>query len=118
MTAGFATNELIFNCEAVTTVTVSAAVFEPFALVAVSVYLVVAAGLTLTDPVAELEENPPGLIEIFVVFFVVQLRVLLAPSRIFAGLALNELIIGFGGTVTVTFTIFVTVPALFLALRV
>jgi hypothetical protein len=37
MIAGFAVKELIFNCEAVTTVTASVAVLVPFALVAVSV---------------------------------------------------------------------------------
>ena len=37
MIAGFATNELILSCDAVTTVTVSTAVLEPFALLAVSV---------------------------------------------------------------------------------
>jgi hypothetical protein len=37
MIAGFAMNELIFSCEAVTTVTVSVAVLVPFGLVAVSV---------------------------------------------------------------------------------
>jgi hypothetical protein len=36
MIAGLAANEWIFSCEAVTTVTVSEAVFDPFALVAVS----------------------------------------------------------------------------------
>jgi hypothetical protein len=80
--------------------------------------VVVAVGLTLTDPVSELDLNPPGLIEMLVEFMVTQLSVLLEPSRIFGGLALNELIVGLGGTVTVTFTVFVTVPALFLALRV
>ena len=53
-----------------------------------------------------------------VVLLVTQLSVVLAPSRIFGGLALNELMIGFGGAVTITFTVAVTVPALFLALRV
>jgi hypothetical protein len=118
MIAGFATNELIFNCEAVTTVTVSVAVLEPFALVAVIVYVVVALGLTLTVPVSELDLNPPGLIEMLVVLVVTQLSVLFEPSKILGGLALNELIIGFGGTVSVTFTVFVTVPALFFACRV
>jgi hypothetical protein len=66
--------------------------------------VVVAVGLTLTDPVSELEENPPGLIVTLVVLVVAQLSVLLEPFRILGGLALNELIIGFGGAVTVTVT--------------
>jgi hypothetical protein len=36
MIAGFAVNELILSCAGVTTVTVSVAVFDPFAFVAVS----------------------------------------------------------------------------------
>jgi hypothetical protein len=80
--------------------------------------VVVAVGLTFIDPVSELEENPPGLIEMLVVLVVAQLSVLLEPSRILGGLALNELIIGFSGAVTITFSVFATVPALFLALRV
>jgi hypothetical protein len=80
--------------------------------------VVVSVGPTLTDPVAELDEKLPGLIEMLVVLLDAQLSVLLEPSRIFAGLALNELIVGFGGAVTITFTVAVTVPSLFLAFRV
>jgi len=118
MIAGFAVNELILSCAGVTTVTVSVAVFDPFAFVAVSLYAVVAVGLTLTDPIAEPDEKPPGLMAMLVASVVSQASVLLVPSRIFGGLALNEWIIGFCGTVTITFAVFVTVPALFVALSV
>jgi hypothetical protein len=80
--------------------------------------VVVAVGLTLTEPVSELDENLPGLIEMLVVLLVTQLSVVLAPSTILVGVALNEPIVGFGGGVTITFTVLVTVPALFVAFRV
>ena len=53
-----------------------------------------------------------------VVLLVTQLSVVLAPSTIVIGVALNEPIVGFGGAVTITFAVAVTVPALFVAFSV
>jgi len=67
---------------------------------------VVAVGLTLVEPLAEVEVKEPGEIAILVAPEVVQLRVLLEPELMLVGLAVNELIVGllelFVFTVTVT----------------
>jgi hypothetical protein len=68
--------------------------------------VVVADGLTLVEPVAEMEVKDPGEIAIVVAPDVVQLRVLLDPELMLIGLAVKELIVGllelFVFTVTVT----------------
>ena len=68
--------------------------------------MVVADGLTLVEPVAEMEVKDPGEIAIVVAPDVVQLRVLLDPELMLIGLAVKELIVGllelFVFTVTVT----------------
>jgi hypothetical protein len=56
--------------------------------------MVVAVGLTLVEPVAEVDVKVPGEIEIFDAPVVDQLSVLLEPDFMVAGLALNEVIIG------------------------
>lgn len=117
MIGGLAVNAVIFSLP-VTTVTIVVAVFEPFALLAVSLYVVVASGLTFKDPVAELDENPTGLIETAVALLADQMSVVLSPGAIFGALAVNEVIFGIGGAVTATFTVAVTVPELFSALNV
>jgi hypothetical protein len=91
---GLALNELMVGVPAALIVTVAVDVTEPDALVAVSVYIVVAVGLTLVDPLADIEVNPPGEIEIVVAPLAVQLRVLLAPELMLAGLAPKEVIVG------------------------
>jgi hypothetical protein len=55
---------------------------------------VVAVGLTLVDPLAEVEVNEPGVIEMLVAPVVVQLNALLEPEEMVVGLALKELIAG------------------------
>jgi hypothetical protein len=68
--------------------------------------VVVAVGLTLVEPVAEMEVKDPGEMAIVVAPDVVQLRVLLDPELMLIGLAVKELIVGllelFVFTVTVT----------------
>jgi hypothetical protein len=75
----------------------------------------VASGLTSVDPLAALSVIPPGLIERVVAPDVVQLSVLASPSEIPVGLAVNELIVGRFGLVTVTVTVAVTDPEVFVA---
>ena len=92
---GFATNEAIVGLLAeAATVTVAALVTEPALFVAVSVYAVVTDGVTLAEPLAAGEVNPPGLIAMLVALFETQLSVLLAPALMLAGFATNELIVG------------------------
>lgn len=70
----------------------------------------VAVGLTLVEPLADVEVNEPGEIEIVVAPFVAQLSVALVPELTVAGFAVNETIDGMeplpGGVLTV-----VAVPA-------
>jgi hypothetical protein len=51
-------------------------------------------GLTLVEPLADEEPNPPGEIEIEVAPVVVQLSVLLAPESVLVGFAVKEPIEG------------------------
>jgi hypothetical protein len=94
MLVGLAVKELITGVLAAFTVTVTVAVVEPGLLAAVSVYVVVAAGLTLVEPLAKVEVNVPGVIAMLATPVVVQLRVLLAPELISVGFAAKELIAG------------------------
>jgi hypothetical protein len=55
---------------------------------------VVAVGLTLVEPVAEVDVNVPGEIEILDAPVVDQLSVLLVPDFMLAGLAVKEVIVG------------------------
>ncbi len=67
--------------------------------------MVVAVGLTLVEPVADVDVKLPGVIAIEVAPLVDQLRLLLEPELTLAGLAENELIVGLlpeAFTVTVT----------------
>ena len=77
------------------TVTFAAAVAGPEALVAVSVYVVVAVGLTVVEPLADVAVKVPGVMAIPVAPAVAQLSVLLEPEAMLAGLAVKELIVGF-----------------------
>jgi hypothetical protein len=120
MLAGFAVNELIDGLEATAvTVTVAVVVTEPAAFVAVIVYVVVAVGLTLVEPLACDEVKLPGVMLMLVAPLVDQLRVLLEPEVMLAGLAVNELIVGLdAAAVTVTVEALVTEPAAFVAVIV
>jgi hypothetical protein len=87
-------------------------------LVAVSVYVVVAVGFTLVEPLALLDVNDPGPIAMLVASLVVQFRVLLEPALILAGFALKELIVGLLAAFTDTVAIAVADPAAFVAVNV
>jgi hypothetical protein len=78
----------------------------------------VASGLTSVDPLALVGVMSPGLIERVVAPDVVQLSVLALPSEIPVGLAVNELIVGRFGLVTVTVTVAATDPEVFVAVSV
>lgn len=92
--AGFAANELIVGLLCAFTVIVTVAVTDKVAFVAVSVYVVVAVGLTLVVPVAEVEVRFPGEMLMLVALLVDQLNVLLSPALTLVGLAANEAIVG------------------------
>lgn len=101
------------------TVTFAVEVVEPVAFVAVSVYVVVAVGLTLVEPLAEVEVKLPGVIARLLAPVVDQLRLLLEPELILVGLAENELIAGlFAAGFTVTVTVNVDDPTEFVAVKV
>ena len=99
-----------------TTVTVTVAVTDPEPLVAVSVYVVVVVGLTLVEPLANVDVNVPGVMATLVAPPVDQLSVLLAPELMLVRLAVNELITG--RFVTVTVTAAVVDPAALVAVKV
>jgi flagellar biosynthesis protein FliR len=79
---------------------------------------VVAVGLTLVEPLAEVEVKLPGVIAILVAPAETQLKVLLEPEEMLAGVALKELIDGLLAAVTVTVTVEVADPAAFVAVSV
>lgn len=98
--------------------TVAVAVTEPDALDAVRVYVVVDAGLTLVEPLADVEVKVPGVMVILVAPVVTQLNPLLEPELMLVGLAVNELMVGFDGVVTVTVAVAVVEPDGFVAVSV
>ena len=56
--------------------------------------MVVAVGLMLVEPLADVEVNVPGVIAILVAPAAAQLSVLLAPELMLVGFAAKELIVG------------------------
>ena len=80
----------------------------------------VALGLTLVDPLADVEVNEPGVMARLVAPEVVQLNVLLEPEVTLVGLAVKEPMAGLLPplALTVTVTVAVTEPAEFIAVRV
>ena len=94
MLVGLAVKELIAGLLAGFTVTVSVDVDEPTAFVAVNVYVVVAAGLMLVEPLAEAEVNVPGVMAMLVAPIAVQFSSLLVPELMVAGFAVNDVIAG------------------------
>jgi hypothetical protein len=99
------------------TVTFAVAVFEPAPFVAVSVYVVVDEGPTVVEPLALVDVNVPGVMPIFVAPDVTQLNVLVWPELMFAGSAVNELIMGTLAATSVTVAVAVTEPAAFVAVK-
>jgi hypothetical protein len=100
------------------TVTIAVEVVEPEASLAVSVYVVVAVGLTLVEPFADVDVNVPGVMAILAAPLVVQLSVLLEPESMLAGLAVKELIVGLLPALIVTVCVEVTEPAALVAVSV
>ncbi len=78
----------------------------------------VAVGLTLVEPLANVDEKVPGVMAIALAPVVDQLSVLAAPEVILAGLAVKETMIGLFVDVTVTVTVDVAEPAAFAAVNV
>jgi hypothetical protein len=74
--------------------------------------VVVEAGLTLVEPVADVEVKVPGAMAIEVAPVVDQLRELLEPELMLVGLAEKEFMVGLAGAgETVTVVVMVTEPA-------
>ena len=80
--------------------------------------MVVAAGLTLVEPVADEDVKVPGAMAMLVAPDVAQFSVLLEPEVILAGLAVKELMTGLLGEVTVTVAVDVAEPAPLVAVSV
>jgi hypothetical protein len=80
--------------------------------------VVVAVGLTLVEPLADVDVKVPGVMAMLVAPVVVQLSVLLEPELILVGLAVNELMVGSLGVVTVTVAVDVVEPVAFVAVSV
>ncbi len=80
--------------------------------------MVVADGLTLVDPLADVEVNTPGVIARLVAPVVAQFSVLLEPEGMVLGLAVKELITGLLAVFTVTVRVDVVEPAALVAVRV
>jgi hypothetical protein len=80
--------------------------------------VVVAIGLTLVDPLGDVEVNVPGVMAILVAPVVAQISVLLDPEVMFVGLAVKELITGLLADFTVTVATDVAEPAALVAVSV
>jgi hypothetical protein len=80
--------------------------------------VVVAVGLTLVEPLADVEVNVPGVMAILVAPLVAQLSVLLEPEVIVVGLAANALIVGLLAAFTLTSCVELTEPAASVAVSV
>lgn len=78
----------------------------------------VAAGVTLVEPLADVEVKVPGVMAIVAAPMVVQLSVLLEPEAMFVGLAVKELIVGVAVVFTVTVRIDVVEPEALVAVSV
>jgi hypothetical protein len=80
--------------------------------------VVVAVGLTLVEPLADIDVNVPGVMAMLVAPIVAQVSVLLEPEVMLVGLAVKELIVGPLGVFTVTVTVAVVDPSGFVAVSV
>lgn len=81
--------------------------------------MVAVVGLTLVEPVADVEVNAPGVIARLVAPVVVQLRVEADPEVMLVGFAVKELMTGLLSPVfTVTVAVAVTDPAVSVAVSV
>lgn len=75
-------------------------------------------GLTVVEPVAEVEVKVPGVIAIEAALEVVQLSLLLVPELTLLGLAIKLPMLGDPGACTVTVAVAVTDPAALMAFSV
>ena len=75
-------------------------------------------GLTLVEPFADVDVKVPGVMAMLVAPVVVQLRALLEPEVMLAEFAVNELMVGLVGVVTVTVSVEVVEPAALVAVSV
>jgi hypothetical protein len=80
--------------------------------------VVVAVGLTLVEPLVDVDVNVPGVMAILVAPVVAQVSVLLEPEAMLVGLAVKELIVGPLDVFTVTVTVAVVDPSGFVAVSV
>jgi flagellar biosynthesis protein FliR len=80
--------------------------------------VVVAVGLTLVDPLADVDVNVPGVMAMLLAPLVAQLNVLLEPEAMFVGLAVKELMAGLLAGFTVTVSVEVVEPAALAAVSV
>jgi hypothetical protein len=71
--------------------------------------VVVAVGLTLVEPLADVDVNVPGVMAMLVAPIVTQFSVLLEPEVMLVGLAVKELMLGLPGVFAVTVTVAVDV---------
>ena len=78
----------------------------------------VAVGLTLVEPLVDVDVNVPGVMAILVAPVVAQFSVLPEPEGILVGLAVKELIVGLLSAVTVTVSVDVVEPAASVAVSV
>jgi hypothetical protein len=79
---------------------------------------VVAVGLTLVEPVADVEVNVPGVMARLVAPVVAQLRVLLEPDVMLVGFAVKDVMTGLVGALMVMVSDEVDEPAALVAVRV
>ena len=95
MLPGLAENEWTTGLlPAAFTVMVIIFVEEPAVFVAVNVYVIVAVGLTLVDPLARVDVKVPGIIAILAAPLVAQFSVVLAPAFMVVSVAPNDEIAG------------------------
>jgi hypothetical protein len=80
--------------------------------------MVVAVGLTLVEPLADVDVKVPGVMAMLVASVVPQLSVLLEPELMVVGLAVKELMVGLPGLVTVTVSVDVADPTALVAVSV
>jgi hypothetical protein len=79
---------------------------------------VVAAGLTVVEPVADVEVKVPGVMAMVVAPVVTQLNVLLAPELMLVGFAVKDVMVGLASAAMVTVAVAVIEPAVLVAVRV
>jgi hypothetical protein len=79
----------------------------------------VADGLTVVEPVADVDVKEPGVMAMLVALVVAQLSMLVPPAAMLVGLAVKVLMVGRAGRAcTVTVAVAVAVPVALVAVRV